>query len=118
MRYSLSDIHLVEDGRVLDWYATRAATDAFDAVRHENAADMIYFCAFDITRHFILCEIDLLGGEHVVVVAAVGAAISATPGAHAARRTTPTTRPAAGKLLTNLSTTQSWFLFRNIEACG
>lgn len=92
---------LVEDGRVLDWYATRAATDAFDAVRHENAADMIYFCAFDITRHFILCEIDLLGGEHVVVVAAVGAAISATPGAHAARRTTPTTRPAAGKLLTN-----------------
>lgn len=92
---------LVEDGRVLDWYAKRAATDALDAVRHENAADMICVLAIDLTRHFILCKIDLLGGEDVVVVAAVGAAISATPGAKAARRTKPTTRPAAGKLLTN-----------------
>ena len=118
MRHSLSNIHLVDDGRVLDWYAERAATDALDAVRHENAADMICVLAIDLTRHLILCKIDLLGGEDVVVVAAVGAAISATPGAHAARRTKTTQRPAAGKLLTNLSTTQSWFLFCNIEACG
>lgn len=66
---------LVDDGRVLDWCAKRAATDAADAVRHDNAADMICFSAIDLTRHLILCRIDLLGGEDVVFVLAVVAAI-------------------------------------------
>ena len=73
--HSLSNIHLVDDGRVLDWCAKRAATDAADAVRHDNAADMICFSAIDLTRHLILCRIDLLGGEDVVFVLAVVAAI-------------------------------------------
>ena len=73
--HSLSNIHLVDDGRVLDWCANRAATDAADAVRHDNAADMICFGAIDLTSHLILCKIDLLGGEDVVSVLAVVAAI-------------------------------------------
>jgi len=59
------------------------------------------FFKIRISRQLVLCLIDLLCGEYVVVVGAVGAAVSTTPGTGTAWHAAATTSPAAGELLTN-----------------
>lgn len=90
---------LIENNRVFDWAADRAATPALNAVSHHHPADVHLLFHICIAIQVLLSREDLLGSDDVVVVSAVGAAISTSAAAQATRGTTEATKPTRTEVL-------------------